>query len=74
MKTKKQIEAKLAEHESKIEKEFKQQDIDWDYLKRLRHGRQALLWVLSNEELIGSDDITKQIDFEILCHESTNLF
>jgi hypothetical protein len=74
MKTINQIKQKIAEHEKLISNLLLVDKKDIENLKHLRNGRMALIWVLSNEDKIDIDELTRQIDFEILCEESTEIF
>jgi len=77
MKTKQQILAKIAEHEEMINENLKEpitHDSDASRLELLKHGRNALRWVLSDQEHLPDDKLTKKINYEILCYESTKIF
>ena len=77
MKTQQQILAKIAEHEEMINEELKDQithDSDVSRLEHLKHGRKALLWVLSEQEFIDDDELARKIEYEILCYESTKIY
>ena len=74
MKTDIQILSKILEHEVHIKTEFEKSLPDIEILKTLRRGRTALQWVLSDAETVGSDELTKKIDWEITCQEASNLF
>ena len=74
MKTEEQIRAKLKEHEDLINDWFSDDNIDIERLLIARGIRISLLWVLSDEDRIEPDELTKKIDYEILCIESTKIF
>jgi len=80
MKTEQQIKDKIKEHEDKIEELLTGKGDEWNdvlvervesYLK----ARKALLWVLSDYDLLSdSDSFERKIYFEIVCYESTKIF
>lgn len=80
MKTKQQIKNKIKQHEDKIEEliavkgELFNDALVMDIENYLR-GRKALLWTLSDEELLdGADDFEKRIRREIIYYEATKIF
>jgi hypothetical protein len=75
MKTHKQIQNKLTEHEMQIETLFQNNGaMNLHTLISLRQGRTALLWALSDAENLIPDEITLKLDWEITRIESSNLF
>jgi hypothetical protein len=74
MKTEKQIQIKITQHEMHIETEFQKPIPNVEILETLKKGRTALQWVLSDSETVEPDELTKKIDWEITCQEASNLF
>lgn len=74
MKTEEQIRTKIIECEEKISKNLDNHSVDLEIWVGLKYSRASLLWVLSNEDRIEPDELTKKIDYEILCIESTKIF
>ncbi len=80
MKTKLQIEFKIAEHEAKIDELISEKGDMWNDVLVMRiegylQGRKALMWTLSNEELITvPDDYEKNVRHEINCYEASKIF
>lgn len=74
MKTEKQVREMLKKHEMFIEVEFERETKSKGRLESLRQGRISMLWVLSDENEIKPDELTKKIDFEILVIESSKIF
>ena len=73
MKTEKQIRDKLVECESFIHDGLKHKNKDvseWVYLSA---SRDIMRWILAKGQ-IKPDGLNKQMDFEILCSESTKIF
>jgi len=78
MKTKVEIDFKIAVHESKIMELINDKE-EWSLLKvellnNYLNGRKALLWVLSPDDYITEDEFEKKVTFEISCYESTKFF
>ena len=75
MKTEEQVRAKLKEHESLINEWFSDNNLDLERLLVAKGCRTVLLWVLSDEDRITTkDELTKKIEFEIMCFESSKIF
>jgi hypothetical protein len=78
MKSKVEIEFKIAVHESKINDILHDKE-EWSSLKsellnNYLMGRTALRWVLSSDDSVSPDEFEKKVKFEIACYESTKIF
>ena len=81
MKTPEQIQAKIKEHEDKINELLEEDKEEWSdipvmLVESYLHTRRALLWVLSDEILLPaeSDEFEKKARYELICFESTKIF
>jgi hypothetical protein len=76
MKTKEQIQAKIKEHEDKINEVLAQEqnDVNVMLIESYLIGRKALLWTLADEDYIELDSFEMDARFEITCIESTKIF
>lgn len=77
MKSEEQIRSKIAEAEQYINDIL--EDREWpsnktEVLELLNTSRSALLWVLSDQDRIEKDELTKKVDWEITCHEASEIF
>ena len=74
MKTAEEILAKLKQHEETIGPYYK--TFSKKSLNLALGLRISLLWALYGNEGIESnkDDLTKSIEYELLCHESSKIF
>ncbi len=72
MKTTEQIEAKIKEHEFMIEASLSEKPEQWnefllESIESLLKSRKALLWVLSDEELLPeSDKFENEVRYELM--------
>jgi len=80
MKTEQQIKDKIKEHEDKIEKLLAEKSELWNditvlHVENYLKARKALLWVLSEFDLLSdSDSFERKAYFEITCYESSKIF
>lgn len=79
MKTEEQIKAKIAEHEKHINAILETdreewRDIDVECIENYLLGRKALLWVLSDMDLLKTDDYEEQARWECTCYDSSKIF
>lgn len=77
MKSEEQIRSKIAEAERYIKERL--EDHEWSpdrimILESLNTSRSSLLWVLSDKDRIEKDELTKKVDWEITCHEASEIF
>lgn len=77
MKSEEQIRSKIAEAERYIKERL--EDHEWSpdrimILELLNTSRSSLLWVLSDKDRIEKDELTKKVDWEITCHEASEIF
>ena len=77
MKTEAQIKEKIKEIEVLIEDELSNV-VHPEYQLRMTEeydiARKALLWVLSDKQRIETDEITKRVKWEVMCHETGKIF
>lgn len=74
MKTEREVQAKLKECEAIIEDAINVHSTDLVLLAGLKSSRLSLLWMLSDWDIITEDELIKQLDWEITCIESSELF
>ena len=77
MKSEEQIRSKIAEAEKYLNERL--EDHEWfpnriTLLESLSTARSSLLWVLSDQDRIEKDELTKKVDWEITCHEAAGMF
>ena len=77
MKSEEQIRSKIAEAEQYINAHF--EDREWfsgksQVLELLNTSRSALLWVLSDQDRIKKDELTKKVDWEVTCQDAGDMF
>ena len=77
MKSEEQIRSKIAEIEQYINEHL--EDREWfsgksEVLELLNTSRSALLWVISDQDRIKKDELTKKVDWEITCQDAAEIF
>ena len=76
MKNEKQIRDKIAEHESAINRLAEEGfgEINAMIIENYIKGRKALLWVLSDNAFIETDEYEKKIGWELTCARASEMF
>ena len=77
MKSEEQIRSKIAEAEKYLNERL--EDHEWfpnkiTLLESLSTARSSLLWVLSDQDRIEKDELTKKVDWEVTCQDAGDMF
>lgn len=74
MKTEAQILAKIKDVEAAIKEYLPISEYSREHVEKLLLVRNALQWTLTKDKFITTDDFKKEIEYELLCFESTKIF